>query len=136
MVEITRWMAGLMGCVLLAGAAFADPTIAAIQGEKRVVLIFTAEARDPYFREQLRFLDAWKGGEERDVVAVRIVGNSVSGAGDSADSLRRRVTPNSRFMIVLLGKDGHVALRSSVPIPASELERTIDAMPMRRAGER
>jgi hypothetical protein len=38
--------------------------------------------------------------------------------------------------VVLVGKDGHAALRRSEPIDASTLVATIDAMPMRRAGQR
>ncbi|MEG8026967.1 DUF4174 domain-containing protein [Sphingomonas aerolata] len=35
-----------------------------------------------------------------------------------------------------MGKDGGEKRRSAHPFPAAVLERTIDAMPMRRAGRR
>ena len=61
----------------------------------------------------------------------------MTGARDTAASLRTRLRlPAARFAIVLIGKDGTVALRSAEPVPADTLQGRIDAMPMRRAGQR
>jgi hypothetical protein len=40
------------------------------------------------------------------------------------------------FSVALIGKDGHVALRSQSALTGAQLEAIIDAMPMRRSGER
>ena len=68
---------------------------------------------------------------------VEVSGGHVDGLADDAASLRRRyaIKPG-RFEVLLTGKDGRVAMRSGQPIPAGTLQSTIDAMPMRRAGER
>ncbi len=49
--------------------------------------------------------------------------------GDAAGTLR--LAP-AAFRVILLGKDGHVALQSIAPVPAARIEAAIDAMPMRR----
>lgn len=41
-----------------------------------------------------------------------------------------------RFAVILVGKDEYVAYRSAVPGTAERLQNRIDAMPMRRAGQR
>jgi hypothetical protein len=61
----------------------------------------------------------------------------VSGARDTAATVRARLRlARERFGVVLVGKDGSVALRSAEPVLAETLQRRIDAMPMRRAGQR
>ena len=56
---------------------------------------------------------------------------------DTADALRQRFAlPPDRFTVLLIGKDGHVAVRSGEPLQGADLTRIIDAMPMRRAGQR
>ena len=44
--------------------------------------------------------------------------------------------PSGRFSTILIGEDGHVAVYSGKPVGSADLTRTIDAMPMRRAGQR
>ena len=68
---------------------------------------------------------------------VEVIGDRVTGARDAASALRIRLQlPTKRFAVVLIGKDGHVALRSGEPVLAETLQGRIDAMPMRRAGQR
>ncbi len=58
-------------------------------------------------------------------------------SADTAESLRKRYRlPSQSFEVLLIGKDGHVELRSNKPVGAGELQGRIDAMPMRRAGQR
>jgi len=38
--------------------------------------------------------------------------------------------------VVLIGKDGHVKLRSYTVLTGRQLETVIDAVPMRKAGQR
>jgi len=69
------------------------------------------------------------------VVLVEISGEAVRGAADRAGDLRRRYGLRAgRFAVLLIGKDGHVALRREGVISAAQLQGAIDAMPMRRAG--
>ncbi|MGI4877724.1 MAG: DUF4174 domain-containing protein [Janthinobacterium lividum] len=126
--------AGLSLFAARAGAA----TIAAMRDQRRVVIVAAPSATDPQLAAQRRALAGWRQGAlDRDISVVEVVGNSVSGADDTAGAIERRYAlPAGRFAVVLIGKDGHVAMRSATPLSAATLEGTIDAMPMRRAGER
>ncbi|WP_353229259.1 DUF4174 domain-containing protein [Novosphingobium sp.] len=119
-------------------ATAALPPIATLRWHKRVVLIAAPDANDPSASEQRAILAAWhQGAEDRDIAVVEIAGSAVSGAGDAAPALRRRYRLEpARFTVLLIGKDGQVAVRADRPIAADRLQRVIDAMPMRRAGER
>ena len=66
------------------------------------------------------------------VGAARAEGRPLS-AGDVAALRRRLRVEAGRFTALLVGKDGHVALRSHEPVVAARLFPAIDAMPMRRA---
>lgn len=113
-------------------------TLSSWRWRRRVLLVVAPSPFDPRALEQCRIFDAW-GHEaiDRDLSLVEVSGSSVTGASDTAAGLRRRYhLEPAVFQVVLIGKDGHVALRSARPIAAAELQRRIDAMPMRRAGER
>ncbi|MFD1950392.1 DUF4174 domain-containing protein [Sphingomonas arantia] len=118
--------------------AMAPMTIAAMQWERRVLLVGASAADDAMLAEQRRVVARWKAeGEARDLSVVEVVGERVVGAADRAASLRRRYgLPASGFGAVLIGKDGGVKLRSSRPLSSAVLAKTIDAMPMRRSGGR
>lgn len=109
-----------------------------LRWKRRVLLVSAPVSDDLSFLEQRRLLLAWRAGaEDRDVTTVQVVGDSVDGSTDRPDTLRRRfgLSPD-RFAVVLIGKDGHVALRSERPLNGVDLGQTIDAMPMRRSGQR
>jgi hypothetical protein len=110
------------------------PAVADLAWQRRLVLMSAATAADPQLREQQRLLAGWSGAAERDITMVQIAGGTVHGVSDPAERLRTRFAlPADGFMVLLVGKDGHVALRSSRPLSLAELAGTIDAMPMRRA---
>lgn len=115
-------------------AAALPPGMAALRWEKRILLIAAPDQRNADLREQRRILARWSAGaEERDLKVVEIVGRDVTGVSDTAPTLRARYRlPDSRFSVILIGKDGGTKLRATRPIAAAALERTIDAMPMRR----
>jgi len=102
-----------------------------------VLLVSTADAEDPQFRAQQQALSDWTGGDDRDVTVVRIERNLVFGAREGAGELRRRYRlPATSFAVALIGKDGHVAIRSPTALTGAQLQAAIDAMPMRKAGQR
>jgi len=114
-----------------------EPTMAEMQWHRRVLIVSTPLAADPQFVAQQRALSQWKGGDDRDVSVVRIEGDAVSGASETAAELRDRYRlAAASFSVALIGKDGHVALRSQNALTGAELEAAIDAMPMRKAGQR
>jgi len=118
--------------------ALSMQSVGEMKGAARVLIVSAARADDPALAAQRNALDGWRrGAADRDVRVVEVVGERVTGASDSAAVLRRRYgMPAGSFNVALVGKDGHVARRESVPVLAKELQGTIDAMPMRRAGER
>ena len=102
-----------------------------------MLIVSTPRTDDAQFLAQERALSQWTGGDDRDVTVVRVERNGVSGAHADAAELRRRYRlPARSFSVALIGKEGHVALRSSTALTAAQLQTAIDAMPMRKAGQR
>jgi len=124
--------------VALAVAVASAPSVAEMKWQRRVLVVAAPSARDPALAAQRATLRGWeRGAEDRDVQVVEVIGDRVTGARDAATALRARLRlPATRFALVLIGKDGHVALRSGEPVLAETLQGRIDAMPMRRAGQR
>ena len=123
--------------LLLAVALAASPTIAQMKWERRVLIVAAPSAEDASLAEQRRILGNWKAeGDTRDLSIVEVVGDQVRGASDPAATIRRKFRLPSTFTALLIGKDGGEKLRSATPLPAAALEATIDAMPMRKAGQR
>lgn len=124
--------------VALAVAAASVPSVAEMRWQHRVLVVAAPSARDPALAAQCNALRGWqRGAEDRDVQVVEVIGDRVTGARDTARALRAQLRlPRERFTLVLIGKDGRVALRSGEPVLAETLQGRIDAMPMRRAGQR
>ncbi|MBM6578071.1 DUF4174 domain-containing protein [Microvirga sp. SRT01] len=120
-----------------AAAAAAGPAIADLRWERRVLVVAAPRADDPAFLAQRRALGGWDGAADRDVTVVEVAGDRVTGVRDDAAAIRNTYAlPAARFAVILIGKDGHVAVRSGEPILAESIQSRIDAMPMRRAGRR
>jgi hypothetical protein len=124
--------------LLAAALAPLPATVFAMRWERRVLLLSAPRGDDAGLAAQRRALAGWDAAaRERDLAVVTIVGDQVSGADDRAAALRKRYRlPAGRFIAILIGKDGGEKLRSAEPIAPEVLAETIDAMPMRRAGER
>jgi hypothetical protein len=123
--------------LLLAVALAASPTISQMKWERRVLIVAAPSAKDVSLAEQRRILAGWKSNATaRDLTIVEVVGDQVHGAADSAAQIRHKYHLPATFTTILIGKDGGEKLRSAKPFPAAVLEQTIDAMPMRRAGQR
>jgi len=123
---------------LTAMAATSQPKVESLLWKRRVLILSAPSASDPALATQRRLLSGWKrDAADRDLTIVEVVGNAVRGAGDDAQHLRAHYRVTARaFAAVLVGKDGRVAKHSAKPIASGDLQGTIDAMPMRRAGER
>ncbi|MES3082773.1 DUF4174 domain-containing protein [Sphingomonas faeni] len=123
--------------LILSVALAASPTIAQMRWERRVLIVSASTAEDPALAAQRRILATWKtNAAARDLTIVEVVGDTVRGASDPAAALRRKYHLPASFTAILIGKDGGEKLRSAKPFPAAALEATIDAMPMRKAGQR
>lgn len=92
----------------------------------RPFVIFADSPLQPELAEQLRLLAADPEGLARRDVAV-IVDSDPEAQG----ALRRALRPRG-FGVVLLGKDGAVALRRPAPLSAREVARAIDRTPARQ----
>lgn len=112
----------------------------------RVLILFARTASDSALAAEDAALRARTAGvADRDLVIVRVLETGVLetgtsrvddrplGAADAAALRRQLRVGEGRFTAVLIGKDGHVALRSHTPVVAGRLFPLIDAMPMRRA---
>lgn len=117
-----------------------DLDLDALRWEKRVLVLFSPSESDPSFQSQkqdlvsrpLELLD-------RDLIILEILEDGVSRAADrvlsknAVKGIRSRFgVPSGVFQVLLVGKDGTVKLRSTEPVPARDIFRLIDSMPMRR----
>ena len=127
-----RWREALAATLCLAMAA--PPSLADLRGRSRVVIVFAPDARDPALAAERAALHALTAAaDDRDLSVAEVIGAQTSALANGAADLRRRFhAPPSRFKVVLIGKDGHLALESARPLPADALAATIDAMPMRQ----
>ncbi len=104
----------------------ASVTLADFLWQKRPVVVFADTPTDPSFEEQMRFLESrWPELAERDVIVITDTDPKAE------TSVRQTLRPRG-FALVLVGKDGTVALRKPFPWDVRELTRAIDRMPMRR----
>jgi hypothetical protein len=112
-------------------AAFApvpatDVTLDEFVWHKRPVVVFANTPEDPAFIEQLRQLEArWPELRARDVVII------TDTAPEPLSAVRRALRPRG-FSLVIIEKDGTVALRKPFPWDGREIMRAIDKMPIRR----
>lgn len=91
----------------------------------RPVVVFADSPADPRFQEQMDLLaQGLDMLEERDVVVL------TDTDPDAQSPLRTKLRPRG-FMLVLVAKDGSVALRKPLPWSVRELTRSIDKMPLR-----
>ena len=124
--------------MIVLAAMMASATVAEMRHQRRVLIVAAPSATDPRRVAQEAALASMpKELADRDVTVVELTGDTVRGAADAAAALRERWhLPKAAFGVVLVGKDGHAALRRDEPIDRTTLVATIDAMPMRRAGQR
>ncbi len=127
---------------------FAQQTLATLKDTHRVLLVFAPSDHDPRYLQQMQMLEH-HGAEmqERDLVLLPVVTEAgpqitpetlrvICGPGLSAEEQmlarhRLKIAPEA-FVAILLGKDGGEKLRVTAPVSIDRLNRTIDAMPMRR----
>ena len=115
--------------------------LARYRDRHRVLVLAAPTAGDSSLAaDETALRTAAAGVADRDLVVVRLLEMGASTAegrpintGDAAALRRRLRVEGGRFTALLVGKDGHVALRSHEPVVAARLFPAIDAMPMRRA---
>ncbi len=94
----------------------------------RRVLLFTDTQSNPTWMQQKQILESNEAGcLDRDIVIETYVLNKTD-----KTVLTRYNISSVPFTFLLIGKDGHVALRSFKTVPNAQLFALIDGMPMRR----
>ena len=92
----------------------------------RPLIVFADSPNDPRFRQQMDLLAAGlEDLAERDVIIITDTDPA------ARTSVRTTLRPRG-YSMVLLGKDGRVALRKPAPWSVRELSRSIDKMPLRQ----
>jgi hypothetical protein len=125
----------LLAAVLLAAPALATPSgLDAWRWRKRVVLVFAPAPDDPRLAAERRALATLtQAADDRDLVAVEIVGDRATPPGVHAVDLRKRLHVGpAAFRVLLIGKDGGVKLDERTIVGPDRLAALIDAMPMRQ----
>jgi Domain of unknown function (DUF4174) len=98
----------------------------ALRHLNRPIVVFADSPDDPAFTEQMRLIEGrWPELADRDVVVIADTDPA------AASAIRTKLRPRG-FMLVLIDKDGTVALRKPFPWDVRELMRAIDRMPDRR----
>jgi hypothetical protein len=116
-----------------------EPTdLSSQQWDNRMLLMFAPSQNDPKLQVQKEFL---AGQEDRlgaaEVRPIQVIGNGPVrlGAGTSNDVQARNLRArfgvfDELFTIILVGKDGHVRLRSADPLTAQQVLRSVAAPPL------
>lgn len=122
-------IASLAAAAVLAGSLIGPASATSLdtlRWKARPLVLFAPAADDPRLSDQVaRLAGAQAGLKERDMVVLTVV------APD--DPLRTRLkAPRDGFLVVLVGKDGHVAERWTTPQNPGGIFALIDRMPMRR----
>jgi hypothetical protein len=103
----------------------AEVDLAALEYVARPLVVFADSPNQPQFVEQMRLLERDLSG-----LAVRDVIIITDTDPDARTDVRRTLRPRG-FSLVLMDKDGRVALRKPEPWDVREIGRQIDKMPMR-----
>jgi hypothetical protein len=128
---------GLSVALAIALSGWTATPLASFKDHFRMLVVSAPSAANPALARQTQWLSANRPGlQDRDVVVIRIVGDAVKAPGAlklDAQGLRQALGLRpANFGVVLVGKDGHEALRQSEPITMTSLFTAIDAMPMRQ----
>ena len=110
------------------------------QWKQRVLLIFSPDASDSLYQQQLAVYQQQKTGlEERDLVMYKISKDEVIAPTGKeydravAQALRNQYQIKEKgLMVVLIGKDGGEKLTEQGLLGTDKLFATIDRMPMRQ----
>lgn len=100
--------------------------LAAFEWIARPVVVFADSPNDPRFAQQMDLLAARAADlATRDVVIITDTDPA------AASDIRRKLRPRG-FMLVVMAKDGTVALRKPFPWDVREISRAIDKFPLRQ----
>jgi len=124
-----------------APAAKTPTLLSALRWQKRPLITIAPAAADPRLQKQrARYRQYLDAAQERDMVFISLWpgGGQMDDAplsSSQSDAMRRYFglgDGSTPFIVLLVGKDGGVKMRSADVVEMDVCFRTIDAMPMRQ----
>ncbi len=101
----------------------------ALEGKKRVILLFTPTVENTQFTEQLSLINRTPSKNlDRDLILFTLTQHN-----KNHRHLFDKFNVSNKVTLILLGKDGGEKLRKNSLTPPEELYRLIDSMPMRQS---
>jgi hypothetical protein len=141
MKKLFRSLLAMSLLFVSASAASADP-LAALQGKKRILLLFAKSRSDAQLDRQMALLnDERSGFDERKTVVFTLSGGREPMAfigyaslpfGAGRDLLTRFAPASQGLTVILIGLDGTEKGRWQHPVNPQVLFDLIDSMPMRQ----
>jgi hypothetical protein len=130
----------LLGILSAIGGKKMDIDLDAYRWKNRIILVFAPSSTFKLYERQIRELqDQTDGILDRDLIIFEIFERGKSRSGNASLSEHQATqfrhqfgVKEGKFVIILMGKDGTVKLRSNEPVGTSELFSLIDGMPMRQ----
>ncbi|MFT4113609.1 DUF4174 domain-containing protein [Silvibacterium sp.] len=120
-------------------------TLAAMRDCYRPLLVFSPRGSEAALRDQVKILDNDADDMMDRFVLLTPVLADTHGyqppldaphaqltSAESATARRRFHVPDGTFLVLLLGEDGSVKLRSTAPVSTDRLNALIDTMPTRK----
>ncbi len=109
--------------------------------EDRVILIIAENDQLTAYKDQIQFLSQQRVElEDRNLVVYKLLmdGQSTYQENNINTTKAQKLIQNYKkksdpFLLLLIGKDGGVKLKSTTPVSPNDLFALIDGMPMRRA---
>lgn len=110
------------------------------QWKNRLLLVFVTNENDPLFKKLRNEIIAHKAEvKNRDLVIFEVLEKGLSRMNttyldqEAVDSIRNRfAVPQSKFRVILIGKDGGVKLKLDDQVDLKKIFDLIDSMPMRK----
>lgn len=110
--------------------------LARYRNRSRVLILFGPNRHDPRYQKQLREIAGQvEGLHDRQVEELHVLASGPGGTVKPGDGSLLRTLFHVRrgsFRVVLVGKDGEVAIDEREPVAAGQIFELIDATPMRR----
>jgi hypothetical protein len=133
--------------VLLGTCAAQEPasSLAQLQANTRMLLVFSPDADNPSFKMQLEFIQRHSFElSARNTVFVPVSTSSkyreekfsfenlpVGSASEQAEVRSRFHVMPGEFVVILLDENGNQQIRSAIPVDIHELAASLDALPPR-----
>jgi hypothetical protein len=135
----------LLLVLMAACAAHGQPSLAQLQSNSRMLIVFAPDANSPQFKMQLDFIQRHSFElSSRNTVFVPVSTSSkyseekfsfenlpVGTPSEQAEARSRYHVRSSDFVVILIDENGNQQIRSVVPVDIHELTASLDSLPPR-----